>query len=109
MRCGHLSAVGRLLDSRSSGQLTDGTPTVFRRLLYGFYLQKRIDTAPHAFSRGAAQELKECGPPWSAVASAGLWRFPDFWGYLDMARDVEAPAQDRFEVAPDSDSDPGQD
>ena len=64
---------------------------------------------PHAFSRGAAQELKECGPPWSAVASAGLWRFPDFWGYLDMARDVEAPAQDRFEVAPDSDSDPGQD
>lgn len=56
----------------------------------------------HAFRMGTTQELKEVGPPWSAIASYGLWRSPAFRGYVDMSKDVEAGVQHIFDVDLDS-------
>ena len=50
------------------------------------------------FRRGTSQELKETGPPWSVVASMGIWRSPAFRGYLDMSRDVEPGVSELFDV-----------
>ena len=48
--------------------------------------------------RGAEQELKESGSPWVVVASAGVWNFPDFRGYFDMAKDVEIGVDRLFAI-----------
>ena len=60
----------------------------------------------HAFLRGTTQELKEAGPPWSAVASSGIWHSPAFRGYVDMSKDVETGAQQLIGFDLDSASDP---
>ena len=59
----------------------------------------------HAFRRGASHGPNETGPPWSAVASSGLWRSPAFRGYVDMSRDVGTGARQHFDVDIDSLSD----
>ena len=56
----------------------------------------------HALRRGATQELKESGSPWSAVATSGICHSPAFRGCLDMSRDVEVAAQQMFDVGLDS-------
>ena len=58
----------------------------------------------HAFRRGASQELKESGSPWTVVASSGFWRSPSFRGYVDLPRDVEVGVQKLFDIDLDSDS-----
>ena len=62
----------------------------------------------HGFRRGASQELKESGSPWTVVFSSGLWRPPSFRGYADMSRDVELGVQQLFDVDLDSDSADGE-
>ena len=58
----------------------------------------------HGFRRGAAQELKDRGSPWAAVATAGLRNSEAFRGYADMPRGVETSASRLFAVDPNSDS-----
>ena len=43
----------------------------------------------HAFRRGAARELRETGPHWAVVASAGRWRSASLLIYVDTSDDVE--------------------
>ena len=59
----------------------------------------------HGSRRGVAQELRERGSPWAAVATAGLWNSADFRGYFDMSKDVETGASRLFAVDPASESD----
>ena len=63
--------------------------------------------SPHGFRRGATQELKETGSPWSLVATSAVWHSSAFRGYVDMSRDVELGAQQLFEVDMDSTSEQG--
>ena len=58
----------------------------------------------HAFRRGATQELKEAGSPWSAIAASGVWHSTSFRGYIDLSRDVELGARYLFDVDFDSES-----
>ena len=60
----------------------------------------------HGFRRGTAQELKETGSPWTAVATAGLWRSPAFRGYVDMTADVEQGIRKLVPIDSDSDTGP---
>ena len=54
-------------------------------------------SVPHAeryssrgFRRGSAQELKETGPPWTTVDTAGRWRSASLLSYADTSADVES-------------------
>ena len=58
----------------------------------------------HGFRRGKAQELRKKGPPWTAVAAAGLWNSAACRGYVDMSRDVEFGVSRLFAADPDSES-----
>ena len=58
----------------------------------------------HGFRRWTPQELKETGPPWSAVASSGVWHSPAFRGYLNMSQGVELGVSHLLTVEFDSDS-----
>ena len=92
------------------GQLLfqSGTRRNFNRTLKAVLARLGIPYAERyssrGFRRGTPQELKETGPPWSAVASSGIWRSPAFRGYLDMSRDADLGVSHLFEVAFDSDS-----
>ena len=81
----------------------------YNRILKAVLAKLRIPEADrysfHAFRRGGSQELKESGPPpWSVVASSGVWHSPAFRGYVDSSRDVELGARQLFDVL-DSQSD----
>ena len=45
--------------------------------------------ASRGFRRGAAQELKDRGPQWSAIGDLGAWGPLAFLGYVDLTQDVE--------------------
>ena len=58
----------------------------------------------HGFRRGATNGLKDTGPPWSVVATSGVWNSSHFRGYVDMSRDVEIGAHRISDVALDTTS-----
>ena len=43
----------------------------------------------HGSRRGSAQELKETGSPWTAVAGAGRWRSTSLLSYVGTSADAE--------------------
>ena len=59
----------------------------------------------HALRRGPTQELKESGPPWSAITPSGFWHSAASRGYVDMSMDVELGGKQLFDVDVDADFD----
>ena len=62
----------------------------------------------HAFRRCTSHDLKESGPPWSVVASSGVWHSPAFRGYFDIPRDVGMGTQQLFVADLGADSEAGE-
>ena len=56
-------------------------------------------------SPGEAQDLNTDGSPCAAVATVGMWHFPAFRGYVDLATDVEQGERSPFPVDLESESD----
>ena len=43
----------------------------------------------HGFRRGAANELRATGSPWSVIATVGGWKSLAFRGYVDLTQEVD--------------------
>ena len=60
----------------------------------------------HGFRRGSAQELKETGSQWAAIATLGDWKSLAFLGYVDLADEVGRNMAKLLIETDQADSDP---
>ena len=92
---------GNLPPSSSATNLNATIKAVFAKLL----VERAEQYSPRGFRRGAAQELKESGSQWVAIATMGDWESLAFLGYADLTYNVERDmAKIRIETDPmDSD------
>lgn len=77
---------------------------ILRALFPKIHEPADVRYSSNAFPRGASLGIKESGPPWSVVASPGVWHSPAFRVYGDMPRGVKVGAHQLFGADVDSDS-----